>query len=131
MGLVPLGSMAGNDDDDARMEARMEAEQEEARLERYPEGLILVDSMAFVRNYSGPHEFGPEELSLKLALEYNIKARVVAQGGLVFPALGARAEVSGRARVGYVRCRCGEAGVRRCGFRRQQRVWYSGQQGAV
>ena len=77
-----IGDHAADRMADARMEARMEAEQEEARLERYPEGLILVDSMAFVRNYLGPHEFGPEELSLKLALEYNIKARVVAQGGL-------------------------------------------------
>ena len=81
------GGIAGQAADvmaDAMMEARMEAEQEEARLERYPEGLIITDSMAFVRNHSGPHEYGPEELSLKLAQQYNIKARVIALGGLEF-----------------------------------------------
>jgi hypothetical protein len=86
-----IGDQAADRMADATMEARMEAEQEEARLERYPEGLIIVDSMAFVRNHSGPHDYGPEELSLKLAQEYNIKARVIALGGLRFtPARGRR-----------------------------------------
>ena len=73
---------SGDQDADRMADARMEAEQLEARLGKQAAWLIVTDSLVLGRVWS--------RVGVELAKEHNLKARAVAVGGLTALPKGGR-----------------------------------------